>query len=440
MALSLQDVQPKKGAHLSKRQQRQNEKARANQKANTVADHAVRDQVEQEMTALIHAKKDTKEPVPVFLTLENLPAEIQEYVEANGIDAAVEEYGADQLLEWQMCVMWNDLPPAKIDDKKYQVHFHVEYRNLDLDGPKEIFEKNEALDKLRKQLEEQEEKLSKGIKNKQKRNKARNLRSKLSKEVKALEAVPKVSKGFAKHNSHIYAPPDLNQVSNGPYKRNGNYSRRIGACGLLQGDAIAAALQFKAEALRDTAHFKKAVRKRRPEFLENDDTVEKGKAIVEWHEDKGENRLYGFKLYMKKGDDEKEQEQMVWTHLKTKGANAALTAHPFTEVDLKLITRSVEEAQAVKKFLSASKNRDWTNSASKRAARHKTQLDRKSKRPSDDHSDDEEHDIQYDEEVPTATVLDTGRNDDGQQQYDGHQQHLVVRQQAALIESTQGSQ
>jgi len=253
----------------------------------------------------------------------------------------------------KVCVMWNDLPEMS-NGKKYQVHIHVDYNKLDSKGkPKVRFEKNPVLVKKEEEVANLEKELSRLENEQQKaKKKARDVLcdqidkgsivlEELRAEVEEMEEkVPAIAKTYVP-NGHILEPP--------------YYIKKLGGCPLLVDDAIEAALDFRTKMIefKDSKdarkHLMSAHRKLRPKpFRKGDDLLEKGKEYVEWYEDKGENKLTGLSLFMKK-------DEMVYSHVKR---NDNIT-YPF---NVNLLTCSThpgldKDRRGIRAVLS--KYRDW---------------------------------------------------------------------------------
>jgi len=364
---------PAKKPRKERKQRAKNKSARhdAPKLSKNDAKAALRDIIEPEMADYIHEHIHDN-TVPVFLTLDYLPLDFDTEIKNQGGDivAAARQYGVAELFSGDLaiCVMWNMLPESRHDGRKYQIHHHVKYRDIGANGkarPKEMSKDlKAALVKKKRELAEQDEKVSQLIA-KSKKEKGRKLRAvreelyseeivkdEIRKELKALNDKA-AQETFHDPNSHIYPP----------------FSKSIGACHALDQDAIDAAIAFKNEALRDAAHLRTAYRKSRPrKGAENyKSPEERGKAIVEWEEGKGERQMFGFKMFMKKhsadadaeAEDEEETKEETGDEGKVVFENEKVNtvAFPFSRQQMGALTRTKSEEKAVTRYLS--KSREW---------------------------------------------------------------------------------
>lgn len=349
--------------------------------------------VAEDLVRQIRAAALTANPAPVMTTIEHLPREIQAVVDEQGLEAAVAQFGVEKILSWQLCVMWNEL--EAVNNVDYQVHFHVEYRHLDENGPTERFKPRPDLDDLRARLQTAQEKMDKNKVPHSKKKQFKRDIQKWTKERTALEAQPRESLGIYKPNGHIL-------LADPPHTK-----KKLQACAVLADDATAVAVQFKNTALSYEKEsdarlmpylcnaFRDSHRDSRPPYVQGDRSVDKGKALVKWWENKGENRVQGLRLFFvprttaepDDDDEKKDGHGEVVSASMTKGTDLIEQG-----MDLSLITQSVDEREAIKAYLSSAADRDFSLAAEQRAARNRTAPTRTYRRPCDDESDDEDDD------------------------------------------------
>jgi len=389
------DMVPPPKQHSKKAEQKAAERAAVNAEANAKAKD-LKLEIRTTISKHIHKKANTANAaadekdadevaienmrVPVFGTIECLEEEIRDMVNAQGLEAAVKKFKVAKILNHQLCVMWNAELPA-VREQYYQVHFHVEYRHLDADGPKETFKPRRNFEQAKKELEVEEKKLKKN-------KRGKNNKKKIEDRIEVVKA--KIAK------YEIEEPI----VSTGPYKPNGHildrFGKSFGHCPELADDASAVAVEFKNTALkyekesdaRLVPHLRKAFRGRRPKWDAGDQSVEKGRALVEWAEALGENRVSGIMLFMKRGNAEAEEKEPAPDRV-VKASMKKGKDLKDEEMDLNEIARCDDEKAAIIAYLSTDVNRDWARAENQRAVRNDTALNRKYRRPRDDDEDDE---------------------------------------------------